>query len=818
MRNREIAATLGLSVRAVEDNLRKGREALAQKATAGSLLAAAPLLATAWSDPPGRLLPDLLRIVERGPAIAAGSAAASAPVSLTASSVASFSGALATRWTAAAIAALVLGSVAALVALMDPTPNPEEERAVSPPVVATEDAEGADTSKRPVEPGEGPEPGRADGMTLRGRVLDAFGNPVAKAEVRLVADPDENVEQADDSGAGGKALEERVTLSPDGTFSISGVAPGRHTLIASHEAWGEIRQELQAVEKDRATDLRFEARSEVTGEIRGVKNPDDLETFNRHAEVRIDGPLTDLRKPSPFDECRSVVLDAFSFRVGELGPGLYRLVGSLPFGVVFEEIIEIAKNGDQLELVIDLKERLPRNFRGRAFVGDRDHPLANALLHARVSSHGSNATLSSTGVRTDAEGYFSCESRRLVTGSLIRLERSKDLPSTSVEYLSPPGEDDEYEVVFPERASRKAIIRTRDGRPVPNVEVSFQRFAPPPRTQWKMTDLDGEIDISGVDPGPYRVRIGVANGALPPAGAVRSHRYPGYRLEVDGSAEDLVIEVDPGRFLALGVSGLGERVHNFGKVRMPDGTEAPVAPSSVVEKRWTDILNGSFTARVTIREAGGPPQVSFHSPVQGPHTQYRRRGLEPGEQFPLFTLIGIPDGASVSIELLGSGIGWGTARVSASELDTSPLVEVRVGEAPREVEVRVFDAGGRPVDDAQFLVPGFTEKFRKDLVLASSRSWGDAPQLSAEHGERINPIIGLIAKPEFKVKGHEEDPGRFPGEAFFPYARVLRVGPGTYRLLVYAGDDFPIRVSSPTAGARVIHGSELVADPTVVLE
>ena len=43
MKNREIAATLGISVRAVEDNLRKGRETLEQKVGADSSLAAVPL-------------------------------------------------------------------------------------------------------------------------------------------------------------------------------------------------------------------------------------------------------------------------------------------------------------------------------------------------------------------------------------------------------------------------------------------------------------------------------------------------------------------------------------------------------------------------------------------------------------------------------------------------------------------------------------------------------------------------------------------------------------------------------------------------------
>ena len=128
MKNSEIAAALGLSIRTVEDNLRKGREALGQKAGAGSLLGAAALTAMAWRDPPAQLLPSLLQIVECGAAIVSGSAAASVSTSTTASKVASFSTVLASRWGVA----LACSGVAVVLALSYLVPNRPKDRDVAP--------------------------------------------------------------------------------------------------------------------------------------------------------------------------------------------------------------------------------------------------------------------------------------------------------------------------------------------------------------------------------------------------------------------------------------------------------------------------------------------------------------------------------------------------------------------------------------------------------------------------------------------------------------------------------------------------------------
>ncbi len=823
MKNSEIAAALGLSIRTVEDNLRKGREALGQKAGAGSLLGAAALTAKAWSYPPAQLLPSLLQIVECGAAIVSGSAAASVSTSTTASKVASFSTVLASRWGVA----LACSGVAVVLALSYLVPNRPKDRDVAPSAPAMRTVEKPGLSQQPVQPEGPPAP---EGLTISGRLLDAFGNPLTKGQVRLLVAGDREAEQ--------KVREQQVPLSSNGTFTFADVVSGHHTLIAKDAVWGEVRKDLGMVQKDLTTDLHYKATSEITGEIYGVRAPhDDEERFLRMAKIRIDGPIADLGQLTAFDKCPPVTVGAFCFQVGELGPGLYRLLGNLSAGTIFEEFVEIEKNGERIELVLDLKKRVPRVFRGRAFIGDRSRPLEDTLLSAKVWSHGASMTLSSRGLRTDAEGYFSCESPRLVTGSLIRLERSKDLPSVAVEYVSLPEADDEYEVIFPEPTSRKAIVRTRDGKPIPNVEVSLQRWVPPPRSQWKTTDLKGEFDISSVDLGPCRVRLRVANGSLPLVGVDRSHRYPGYRLEIDDSGEDLVIEADPGRFLALGIEGLAGRAQNntlFKTIRMPDGSRAPAL--AMYRKQGVSILNGSLIARVTIDEGRALPKVSFHTPTQGRHTQYRGQGLAPGAQFPLFTLINIPDRASISIELLGAHIGWGTARVSAAELDASPHVGIRLGQAPQETEVQVIDAAGRPVVDARFEVPGFTAYFRKGTVRAGLSLEGPSgSRITAEEADRINPIIGTVPAQGEKEGGEEapsfsprlvSGPGRYRLMAYggnweVPSSsppRVSSVGPGRYRLLVYGCDDFPIRVSSPTAGTRLVYGSTLIADPVVVME
>lgn len=93
------------------------------------------------------------------------------------------------------------------------------------------------------------------GVTFTGTVLDADGNPVAEARVRLVAS---RLRVQLPKGLKSKGLERElhrvVTTDADGRFAFEGLADGKRRLVVSHPQFSGYVETLDLDRAVRATD------------------------------------------------------------------------------------------------------------------------------------------------------------------------------------------------------------------------------------------------------------------------------------------------------------------------------------------------------------------------------------------------------------------------------------------------------------------------------------------------------------------------------------------------------------------------------------
>ncbi len=93
------------------------------------------------------------------------------------------------------------------------------------------------------------------GATVRGVVLDAGGEPVAGAQVRI-------------SATGGSGRPEGFTLADgDGRFELAGVGLGRRTVTASSEDGREVSKSLEVEAGTQSVELRLAGGVEVSGRV-----------------------------------------------------------------------------------------------------------------------------------------------------------------------------------------------------------------------------------------------------------------------------------------------------------------------------------------------------------------------------------------------------------------------------------------------------------------------------------------------------------------------------------------------------------------------
>ncbi len=143
---------------------------------------------------------------------------------------------------------------------------------------------------------------------ISGRVVDGDGAPVAGAQV--TAHPDGMSEWNSASG--------QATTDASGRFSVEGLDPGRHTVVAQHTGYASANLDPVAAG---ATDVVLDLRrgGSLAGRVLSAEEGAPVPSFNVIV-VRLDGPVKEIQVAS-----RAVVDAEGRFTVPDLGPGDYRV-------------------------------------------------------------------------------------------------------------------------------------------------------------------------------------------------------------------------------------------------------------------------------------------------------------------------------------------------------------------------------------------------------------------------------------------------------------------------------------------------------------
>jgi protocatechuate 3,4-dioxygenase beta subunit len=163
------------------------------------------------------------------------------------------------------------------------------------------------------------------GATIRGRVTDAAGRPIADASVEVL----------EDAGFRRSGFGAATTGSDaDGLFELDGVEPGTRSIAADHDGHVRSVRDLEVTRGDNRLDFRLEPGLTVSGRVLdeggapvsgarvSLESPDERFTF------RSGGELTD---------------DAGAFAVEGVAPGAYTVSAQMEgFAAARQEGVEVA--------------------------------------------------------------------------------------------------------------------------------------------------------------------------------------------------------------------------------------------------------------------------------------------------------------------------------------------------------------------------------------------------------------------------------------------------------------------------------------------
>ncbi len=315
----------------------------------------------------------------------------------------------------------------------------------------------------------------AGGVEVSGRVVDDAGLGVAAAEVALESD----------AGGGWRGGRPEADSAADGSFTITGVAPGRYRLHAAKEGFARARLE-PAVEVSssaiRGLEVRLEQGTTLSGRILGLEL-DDL----AQVEVRAgrQAGRVDFEGGYAIDHLSSgeVVVSA---SIPGSGRGVTRRI-------TVEEGVP--------EMVLDLELGSGYALSGTVLVGEQ--PVAGATV--RLSSSTVRTSGSAT---TDPQGRFQIEG--LEAGFYNLWVRSWESGAAHTDHLELLGDDD---VVIQLGTGRVAgqVRDTANGEAVPGVRLSLTDQGQDPSTRGfggktATSDSRGRFSFAAVPEGSWWLR------------------------------------------------------------------------------------------------------------------------------------------------------------------------------------------------------------------------------------------------------------------------------------------------------------------------
>jgi hypothetical protein len=427
----------------------------------------------------------------------------------------------------------------------------------------------------------------AGGQNVSGRVTDTEGNPLAGADVQLVA-----------SGRafGGPS----ARSNPDGTFTMPGVRDGTYDALAAAEGFATSARVPVSVAAQPVAglELRLDRGATITGRIIGLAP-------ERFAATRVEA---EGRGPESFGS-GAVDVDG-AFRIEHLPPGAYTVRARLQDSgrqAVGQAVLEPGSPAVRVDLEF-----------GRGL------ELSGVVTQAGEPRGG--LTVFAEGVDVDAEGFSETDVRGkfridgLEPGSFrihVRDFASGLAYSESVDLST----SRELSVALPTASVSGRVRDAADREPLSGVTLTLvaadEAARPLLAPHTTSTDLEGRFTFAGVADGSWRLAANHAGHAA---------RVVPIELELARSVDDVEIDLDPTEGLTVESRLPGGAAPEAVLLAVLDasggrlvggsystGENGRVRLASVPAGEWELLVSapGSATAAVRVRSPGPPVAVEL---------------------------------------------------------------------------------------------------------------------------------------------------------------------------------------------------------------
>jgi len=422
-----------------------------------------------------------------------------------------------------------------------------------------------------------------DGVTVRGRVENDDGDPVADAEVRA----------GNELAMAPIALLNRETTSDErGRFEVPGLRPGRVRAVARRDAVSEFGVSDAETAGAREVVVRLPPRRELRLVVYALPDGEGgervpVDELRVGGRAVVDDEIPDfVQPPWPWAErVRPDPDDPLAMTVEGLEPATYQVVLEAPGFSQVRETVDLT----EADGVLEVKMPVGLELDVRVVRASDGEPLEYAIVSA-----GRDADLPHDSARTDARGLASL--RDVPAGEALRLVASYPGLAIGSRLVEPPIPTDEpVRLELDAGGSIRGQVLLEDGS-TPLVPVLVMLIAEPTNEEatgmplrFTLTDLEGRFGFDHVQPGEAELQArerSVGSGTIGPFEMFIATPLAEAEVEVpvDGTVDALLVagsafaDVETGtlrgQLVVDGRTEAGWTLRTWGKIRRSAKTDA----------------------------------------------------------------------------------------------------------------------------------------------------------------------------------------------------------------------------------------------------
>jgi len=441
------------------------------------------------------------------------------------------------------------------------------------------------------------------GLTLKGRVTNLAGEPIAYAEGSLNKEFNE--------------LAVFTTLE-DGTFSAGDLAPAEGvTLRVGAEGYARLEKAGFALPSE-DLNLTLTAASKISGVVLDRESRRPVADFSiqvaRDRSTGGGGMMMTMREAGPSQDFQS---EEGVYLVEDVSPGKVQITADAPgFREATLRDIDVPPGAELKDIRIEMERAAQVSG---VVLNERNQPIAGVNVSKKEKSGGGMGMRMGGGDRTytDGDGYFVLDG--LEPGQLTLHFDHDEYEATDLD-VDTAGNADDLRVILPAGATLTGIVvRDEDGAPIPNATVNLavvggDRFS---GGQLATTGPDGAFSMEGVPAGRYTLAVeatGYRSVTQNDVVVAAGQAPPPYELRLGGGVTltGMVTHIREAEVGKVSVRAFGGAAGAFGSVAAVDASghfEMKGLPvGSITLSAGTGLLGGRTVTR-TIEIPDGKPVV-----------------------------------------------------------------------------------------------------------------------------------------------------------------------------------------------------------------